>query len=141
MIFPQIRCNCPKAVSNPFVFYVLCKGDNSGKPSLKPWANSFAVICQNQQYFNFYFWLIYGLFKANKFKIRLRGTAIPFINVDDVRDVIRELAPVVFPDWSKFQELVNTLDKLEKLKTTFAQQIIASERFQNCLLQNYFNVR
>ena len=141
MIFPLIRCNCPKVVSQPFVFFILSKGDNAGKPSLQPWANSFAVICQNQQYVNFYFWLVYGLFKANKFKVRLRGSAIPFINVDDVRDVIQEVAPAVFPDWFKFQELVNTLDKLEKLKTTFAQQIIASERLQNCLLQNYFIAR
>ncbi len=139
MIFPQIRCNCPKAVSNPFVFFVLCKGDNSGKPSLNPWANSFAVICQNQQYFNFYYWLIYGLFKANKFKIRLRGSVIPFINVDDVRDLIRELAPAVFPDWSKFQELVTTLDKIENIKSNLAQQIIASENLQLHLLLRHFD--
>ena len=139
MIYPQIRCFHSKVLTQPYVFYVLCKGENAGKPSLKPWQNSFAVICQNQHYFEFYFWLVYGLFKANKFKIHLRGTAIPFINKDDVRDVIRGVGPSIYPDWSKFQELVKTLDKLENLKTTLAQQIVATDKLQRCLLQKYFN--
>ena len=139
MIFPQIRCYQSNVLTQPYVFFILCKGENAGKPSLRPWPNSFAVICQNQQYFNFYFWLVYGLFKAGKFKIRLRGSVIPFINVDDVRDILRELAPAVFPDWSKFQELVNTLDKIENLKSNLAQQIIASENLQLHLLLRHFD--
>ncbi len=138
MMFPQIRCYHSNLITQPLVFYILCKGDNAGKPALKPWTNSFAVSCSNQQYFDFYFWLVYGLFKANKFKIRLRGTAIPFINLNDVRDTIREVAPAVFPDWSKFQELINTIDKIEKLKSNLAQQIIASENLQSFLIRKYF---
>ena len=139
MIFPQIRCYQSNVLSQSFVFYILCKGDNAGKPSLKPWPNSFVVICQNQQYFNFYFWLVYGLFKANKFKASLRGSVIPFINLDDVRTIIRGVAPAVFPDWAKFHELVNTMDKIDKLKSTLAQQIIASDNLQQYLLHRYFD--
>ena len=139
MIFPQIRCYQSNVLSQSFVFYILCKGDNAGKPSLKPWPNSFVVICQNQQYFNFYFWLVYGLFKANKFKACLRGSVIPFINLDDVRTIIRGVAPEVFPDWAKFQELINTMDKIDKLKSTLAQQIIASDNLQQYLLHRYFD--
>lgn len=139
MMFPQIRCFNPAVSSNPHVFYILCKGENAGKPSLKPWTNSFAVICSNEQYYDFYFWLVYGLFKSNIFKIRLRGSVIPFLNVDDVRDVIREMAPAVFPDWSKFQELIITMDKLEKLKSNLVQQVIASENLQRQLIRRYFD--
>jgi hypothetical protein len=139
MMFPQIRCYHSNVMPQPHVFYILCKGENAGKPSLKPWANSFAVICSNQQYFDFYFWLVWGLFKSNKFKIHLRGTAVPFINLDDVRDVIREMAPAVFPDWSKFQELIITMDRLEKLKSNLAQQVIASENLQRQLIRRYFD--
>ena len=139
MIFPLIRCSQSNVLKQPFVFFILSKGENAGKPSLKPWANCFAVICQNQQYYNFYYWLIYGLFKAGKFKIRLRGSVIPFINVEDVRDLIRELAPTVFPHWSKFQELVNTLDKIENLKSNLDHQIITSENLQLHLLLMYID--
>ena len=117
MILPQIRCNNSAAQQNPLVFYILCKGANAGKPSLTPWANSFVVITQNKEYFDFYFWLICALFQSGKFKVRLRGSVVPFINVDDVRDVIRKVAPSIHPDWSRFRELIKTLDNLSKLKS------------------------
>ena len=139
MIFPQIRCNYSQAIQNPHVFFILCKGTNSGKPALTPWPNSFAVICANKEYFDFYFWLVFAIQQSGKFKIRLRGSAVPFINIDDVRDLIRELAPAVHSDWARFRELVNTLDKLSKLKSSLAQQIQASENLQKALLQNFFS--
>ena len=138
MILPQIRCNYSTAIQNPNVFFILCKGNNAGKPSLTPWANSFVVICQHKEYFDFYFWLVYALFKSDKFKIRLRGSVIPFININDVRDVIREVAPFIHPDWSRLQELIKTLDNLSKLKSSLEQQIKASENLQKCLLHNFF---
>lgn len=138
MMFPQIRCYQSNALLQPYVFYVLSKGENAGKPSLKPWANSFSLLCSNEKYFQFYFWLFWGIFKAQKFKVRLRGTAIPFINKNDVSDILREVAPTIFPDWVKFHELIQTLDKIEKVKTSLGQQLLASEQLQTVLLQNYF---
>ena len=69
----------------------------------------------------------------------MRGTAVPFLNLDDIRSVIREMAPTVFPDWSKFQELIITMDRLEKLKSNLAQQVIASENLQRQLIRRYFD--
>ncbi|MBS1755464.1 MAG: restriction endonuclease subunit S [Ferruginibacter sp.] len=141
MMFPQIRCYQLGALAQPNVFFILAKGENAGKPSLKPWVNSFVVICSNEKYFRFYFWLVYALFKAKKFKIRLRGTAIPFINKADIADTLKEVAPAVYEDWSKFQELLNTLDKLELLKSSLGQQLLASENLQSYLLHKYFTGR
>ena len=138
MILPQIRCNYSNALQNPNVFFILCKGANAGKPSLTPWVNSFVVICQHKEYFDFYFWLVYALHQSGKFKIRLRGSVIPFINVNDVRDVIREVAPVIHSDWSRLQELIYTLDNIGKLKTTLLQQVKATENLQKCLLNDFF---
>ena len=139
MILPQIRCNFATASQHPNVFYILCKGENAGKPSLKPWANSFVVICQHKEYFEFYFWLVYALQQSGKFKIRLRGTAVPFINVNDVRDLIREVAPALHTDWSRLRELITTLDNISKLKSTLEQQIKATENLQKLLLYKFFN--
>ena len=138
MMFPQIRCYQGCMLIQPNVFFILAKGENAGKPSLKPWSNSFAILCANEKYFQFYFWLVYALFKAKKFKIRLRGSAIPFINKDDIATVLKEVAPVVYDDWSRFQDLLNTLDKLENLKSSLGQQLLASENLQSYLLHKYF---
>ena len=138
MIFPQIRCNYSQAIQNPYVFFVLCKGANAGKPVLTAWPDSFAVICSNKEYFDFYFWLMYALFQSGKFKIRLRGSVIPFININDVRDLLRDVAPAIHDDWSRFRELITALDNLSKLKSTLVQQIKASENLQKYLLHNFF---
>ena len=138
MMYPQIRCYHEGAVIPAHSFFILCKGCNAGKPGLNPWTNSFIVICPHQQYVDFYFWLIYGLFQSGKFKTRHRGSVIPFINLNDVRDVIREVAPLIHPDWIRYQEILASLDKLSKLKATLAEQIIATDKLQRCLLQKYF---
>lgn len=138
MHLPHIRCYHSAASINPHVFYILCKGQNAGKPGFKPWTNSFAVICNNKQNFDFYFWLVYGLWKDGKFKTRHRGTAIPFINLNDVRDLIREVAPAIHPDWNKYQQILEALSKLEKKKSSLAEQIIATSSLQRHLLSMYF---
>lgn len=138
MMYPQIRCYHEGITIPEFSFFILCKGCNAGKPGFKPWPNSFVAVCNNQQNFDFYFWLVYGLFQSGKFKTRHRGSVIPFINLVDVRDTIREVAPLIQPDWSHYQEILSSLDKLSKLKATLAEQIVATGNLQRCLLQKYF---
>ena len=137
-MFPQIRCNYSDALKNENVFFILCKGNNAGKPSLQPWPNSFAVICQHIEYKEFYFWLVYALHQAGKFKVRHRGSVIPFININDVRDLLREVAPALHDNWSRLRQLTKTLDALSSLKTSLLQQVQASERLQKHLLYNFF---
>lgn len=138
MIFPQIRCYHAGAKIPPHSFFILCKGCNAGKPGFQPWANSFLVVCPHQGYFDFFFWLIHGLHLSGKFRVRHRGSVIPFINLDDVRDTLREVAPSIQPDWARYREILSSLDNLRKLKTTLREQIAATDRLQRCLLQKYF---
>ena len=137
-MYPLIRCYHVGAVQPPFSFFILSKGCNAGKPGLQPWTNCFIVVCPHQAYFDFYFWLIHGLHLTGKFKSRHRGSVIPFANLEDIRDTIREVAPCIHQDWSRYQEIISSLDKLNKLKTTLAEQIVAFDKLQRCLLQKYF---
>lgn len=138
MMYPSIRCYHLEAIIPEFSFFLLCKGCNVGKPGFKPWTNSFIVSCNNQDNFDFFFWLVYGLFQSGKFQTRQRGTAIPFINLNDVRDCIREVAPLIHSDWSRFRKILSHLDKLNKLKTSLSQQLVAMDRLQRYLLHKYF---
>ena len=139
MMFPQIRCNHAEANEQPFMFFILSKGENSGKPGLKPWVNSFAVLCSNKECFEFYFWLTYGLYKADKFKPRLRGSVIPFVNLNDVKDVLKETAPSILENWLQFQKIISALDLLEKSKTSLGQQLVTTENLQRYLIRKVFN--
>jgi hypothetical protein len=137
-MLPQIRCYHSAAPINPYVFYILSKGDNAGKPGYTPWTNCFAVICSNKQCFDFYFWLVYGLWKDGRFKTVHRGTAIQFINLQDVRDILREVAPALEPDWTRYQQILEALSKLEQKKASLAEQIISTSSLQRHLLRMYF---
>jgi hypothetical protein len=139
MMFPSIRCYHEGAVVPPHSFFILCKGCNAGKPGFHPWTNSFIVVCPHEEYFNFYFWLIYGLWRDGKFKTRHRGSVIPFINLNDVRDLIREVAPAIQSGWNKYQQILETLNKLEQKKTCLAEQIIITTNLQRHLLRTYFD--
>jgi hypothetical protein len=138
MMFPQIRCYHEGSTIPPHSFFILCKGNNAGKPAFQPWTNSFIAVCPHEEYFNFFFWLIYGLHQSGKFKVYHRGSVIPYINLKDVRHIIHEVAPLIHPDWTHYQEILTCLDKLNKLKTTLTQQLIATGKLQRCLLQKYF---
>ncbi len=138
-MFPMIRCYHEGAVIPPHSFFILCKGCNAGKPGFQPWTNSFIVVCPHEEYFNFYFWLIYGLWRNGKFKTRHRGSVIPFINLNDVRDLIREVAPAIQPGWNKYQQILEALNKLEQKKASLAEQIISTTNLQRYLLRTYFD--
>lgn len=138
MMLPMIRCYHAGAPVPDNSFFILSKGCNAGKPGFKHWTNSFIVVCPNQKYFDFHFWLVYSLFQSGKFKIRHRGSVIPFLNLNDVRDTIREVAQLIHPDWSGYQEILSSLDKLSKLKATLAEQIVATDKLQHCLFHKYF---
>ena len=137
-MYPMIRCYHDCAPVPPHSFFILCKGNNAGKPGFQPWTNSFMAVCPHKEYFDFYFWLVYGLHQSGKFKVRHRGSVIPFINLEDVRDMLREVAPLIHPDWSRFREILCSLDKLNKLKSTLAEQIAATDQLQRSLLHKYF---
>lgn len=138
-MLPQIRCYHSNTNEQPLMFFILSKGENAGKPGLMPWQNSFSVLCNNQESFDFYFWLMYGLYKADKFKPRLRGSVIPFVNLNDTKDVLKEVVPGIVPNWMQFQKLLNALDLLEKSKTTLGQQLVTTENLQRYLIRKFFN--
>ena len=139
MMFPQIRCFHSNVNEQPFMFYVLCKGDNAGKPGVKPWLNSFSVLCNNQEAFDFYFWLVYGLYQAGKFKPRLRGSVIPFVDLDDVKDVVKDVTPCILPNWLQYQKVLKALDLLEQSKTTLGQQLLTTQNLQQFLIRKFFD--
>jgi hypothetical protein len=68
--------------------YILNKGENSGKPSLMPFVNSFVCTCQDQQEAELLYILSYGLWQAQQFRPFLRGSVIEFITIDDLHSLL-----------------------------------------------------
>jgi hypothetical protein len=66
-------------------FYILNKGMNSGKPLKNPCPNCFVCIFDNEADKDLMLWLCFGLWRTKSFHFYLRGSVIPFINIDDVK--------------------------------------------------------
>lgn len=71
-------------------FYILNKGQNSGKPSLMPFANSFVCTCESQQEAELVYILCYGLWQSQQFRPFLKGSVIEFISIDDIRNILKD---------------------------------------------------
>lgn len=93
-------------------FYILCKGLNSGKPLDLPCPNSFVCKCNSQHQKDFYYWLIFGLWKVKHFYPFHKGTAIPFITIYDFKKEISKQSRTIEPIKDQFK---NTIDKIKFL--------------------------
>jgi hypothetical protein len=136
----SIRCfhNAPNQTVNDCQFFILAKGNNAGKPGLLPWTNSFVATAPNEEMKDFYFWLTYGLYKAQSFKIYHRGSVIPFINVVELRHVIMQAAQSIYPHWQEYKTILQQLELLEKSKNNLAQILKNTTTLQEYLIRNYF---
>jgi hypothetical protein len=131
----HISCYHPDStVTHPFVFYILAKGENPGKPGFNPWTKSFQCIAPNKEMFDFYFWLCFGLFEAGKFISYHRGSVIQFVNLRDLREVLKQFAPHVYHHYQQYLQIVDDLSKLEKRNVTMAEQIVSTKHLQQHLI-------
>jgi hypothetical protein len=59
--------------------------------------------------------------------------------LDDVRHLLREVAPVIHPNWQKYLAILASLNHLQRQKVTLAEQIISTSNLQRHLLREYFD--
>jgi hypothetical protein len=134
----HISCYHPNStVTHPYVFYILAKGENSGKPGFNPFTKCFQCIAPNKEMFDFYFWLCFGLFEAGKFKSYHRGSVIQFVNLRDLRQVLKQFAPHVYQHYLQYLQIVDHLSRLEQHNTTLAEQIVSIKNLQQHLINDF----
>ncbi|MES2590901.1 MAG: hypothetical protein V4608_03365 [Bacteroidota bacterium] len=89
-------------------FYIQMKGLHSGRPLRKPIKNCVAVYSE----IPFLFEMVYLLFKGRKFEYHIIGTAIPFIRIEDLKNVINEAVVFYRPEKIKLLDQINKIDEL-----------------------------
>ncbi len=65
-------------------FYILNKGNNSGKPLLTPCPNCFVCQCTNEEEKQELYWLMYGMWQGKAIYPHLIGSVIPFIRLKEL---------------------------------------------------------
>jgi hypothetical protein len=113
-------------------FYVLCKGNNSGRPSYTPQANSFVVVAGSRDEIEHLYWLSYALWKGRGFEIYLKGSVIPFITIRDYSHVLRQRFTAVPAE--KMGKIVKALTVLDDSEAAACRQLDAILKMRQLLL-------
>ena len=111
-------------------FFILNKGNNSGKPLTAPCPNCFVIQFNNEDEKEQVYWLLFGLWRSKAFHQFLRGSVIPFVNLKDVKDCIRAGYQKATDTPEQFKKSVATLRSLEQMEAQYKQnlQLIAEAK-------------
>jgi hypothetical protein len=73
-------------------FFILNKGNHSGKPMNNPCPNCFVCICSSEEEKEMLYWLVMGLCQGRVFEQYLCGSVIPFVRINDVKKALNWLS-------------------------------------------------
>jgi hypothetical protein len=104
-------------------FYILCKGHNSGKPLEQPCPNCFVCICRDYEEKQYLYWLFYGLWQGKFFEPFLTGSVIPFIRLEDLKEVTQNALSKTGLKPQLYARNIAALQTLEKQNKLILGQI------------------
>jgi hypothetical protein len=125
-------------IENPH-FFVLCKGMNSGKPLNLRCPNSFCVICSAEEEKEKLYWISFALWRSKAFHPYLSGSVIPFIHINDFKQLVQVKLGNVNSDNGAFAEVVKNLKIIEQSEKHFLENLRLMEELKQAYVYKYFN--
>lgn len=120
-------------------FYILNKGQNSGRPMYDQCPNCFVCTFNNELDRDIMYWLIMGVFNTGIFRRYCTGSVIEFVRINDVKRII-EQAFVKYQDRQdecnkkiqilqiiekETENIKNRLNIMQKIKRSVMQDIVS----------------
>jgi len=136
----QIRSYNPDRPATGHHFYVLCKGNNSGRPSATPCPNSFAVCADTQEAKETLYWLSYAMWKGNAFHPFLRGSVIPFITIHDYRQQLTGALRSLQPSSATIEQVINVLRQLDDQEAQARERIKTIAQVRHLVFRKFIRV-
>lgn len=119
----------------PNSFFIQCKGLHSGRPLRFPIPNCFVCSCDTAEEQEFYFWLCFGLWKGKLIEPHLCGSVIPFIRLQELRQLIQSQAASI--NKPAYLAAVKQLQQLEKKETLILQQLHLFRQLKVALIRQH----
>ena len=120
-------------------FFILNKGNNSGKPLLLPCPNSFVIQFQCEEEMEKIYWLSYSLWQSKAFYSFLRGSVIPFVVLLDVKSCLLDGLNKANEKPAQFEKAVSTLRSLEALEKNYKQNLLLISNSKRMLFYKYIS--
>jgi len=125
------------AVYNMPHFFILNKGNNSGKPLLSPCPNCFVIQFKCEEEKEQIYWLLYSLWQSKAFYPLLRGSVIPFVVLRDVKSCLLDGLNKVAENPAQFEKAVTALRSLEAMEKKFRQNLKLVQDAKHMLFYKY----
>jgi hypothetical protein len=122
-------------------FFILNKGLNSGKPLTLPCPNCFVFTASNAADRDFFYWLCFGLWQSNSFHPFLRGSVIPFIVLEELKQCIREGASQARENLPEFRRSVELLKVIELKEKQFNENLRLLHDAKRAVFYRYMRKR
>ena len=120
-------------------FFILNKGNNSGKPLLAPCPNCFVIQCKTDSEKEQLYWLAYSLWQSKAFYPLLRGSVIPFVVLRDVKSCLSDGLIKANANPVQFEKAVSTLRSLEALEKNYKQNLLLISNARRMLFYKYIS--
>ena len=96
-------------------FFILSKGLNAGKPLDTACPNCFVFSCKSEEERDKYFWICYGLWQSNHFRVHLVGSVIPFLRKSELVMLVDQADSIVRFEGDKFWNQVRLLSEFHEM--------------------------
>ena len=117
-------------------FYVLSKGLNSGRPSMRSNPYFFVVKADTKEERNLLFNYVYILWKADKFGPNLVGSVIPFLRVTDFKKILNDTLKDQTLDHSKIRFVFSFIVTIKRKRDIFEEKIKLLKSLENAYIRN-----
>jgi len=118
-------------------FFILNKGNNSGKPLLISCPNCFVIFCNDEEHKEQLYWLVMGLWLSKAFYPYLKGSVIPFVTISDVKQCVDRGLEVANTSLLEFNKSVKSLRSLEQLEQQYKQNLLLIQEAKRVLFYRY----
>ncbi|MBU3823121.1 hypothetical protein KO566_13745 [Flavobacteriaceae bacterium XHP0103] len=123
-------------------FFILNKGQNSGKPLINPCPNCFVVTAPTEEEKNTLYHLSMMLQIGGFYAYYLKGSVIPFISIDDCRNTLKDGYTSLLNESKELQkhisivsaisrkeaELQKVISKMADLKVSYIQSLFSKKQ-------------
>ena len=118
-------------------FFILNKGNNSGKPLAVPCPNCFVIHFQCEEVKEQIYWLSYSLWQSKAFYPFLRGSVIPFVVLRDVKSCLLDGLNKANGNPAQFEKAVAALRSLETMEKQYKQNLLFISQTKRMLFYKF----
>jgi hypothetical protein len=117
-------------------FFLLSRGNNTGKPLDKPCPNCYVVACCSAEERERLYWLSYVPWQSGTFRQHLIGSVIEFIRIDDLRKLMQAYDRKLN---GKIVEFVTMLTRLNAMEASLHAQLTKTKQLKLAMAQTILN--